>query len=66
MPVSLTPAIEIAAGFIYLISGDMRTMPGLSRSPAADQIDIDGNGKLVGLYWTWEVHGHGDRLHTRP
>ena len=64
MPVSLTPAIEIAAGFICLISGNMRTMPGLSRSPAADQIDIDGN--VVGLYWTWEVHGHGDRLHTRP
>ena len=48
MPVSLPPAIEIAAGFICLISGNMRTMPGLSRSPAADQIDIDGT--VVGLY----------------
>lgn len=30
------------AGFIYLISGDMRTMPGLSAHPAAEHIDIVG------------------------
>ncbi len=41
---------NVGAGFIYLISGDMRTMPGLSRSPAAEQIDIDENGNVVGLY----------------
>jgi len=40
----------VGAGFIYLISGDMRTMPGLSGSPAAEQIDIDENGNVVGLY----------------
>ena len=38
------------AGFIYAICGDMRTMPGLSRHPAAEQIDIDENGDVVGLY----------------
>ena len=41
---------NVGAGFIYLISGDMRTMPGLSGSPAAEQIDIDENGNVVGLY----------------
>jgi formate--tetrahydrofolate ligase len=41
---------NVGAGFIYLISGDMRTMPGLSRTPAAEQIDIDENGNVVGLY----------------
>jgi formate--tetrahydrofolate ligase len=41
---------NVGAGFIYLISGDMRTMPGLSRNPAAEQIDIDENGNVVGLY----------------
>ncbi len=38
------------AGFVYLISGDMRTMPGLSSHPAAESIDIDENGEVVGLY----------------
>jgi formate--tetrahydrofolate ligase len=38
------------AGFIYAICGDMRTMPGLSRHPAAEHIDIDANGDVVGLY----------------
>ena len=38
------------AGFIYLISGDMRTMPGLSSRPAAESIDIDANGEIRGLY----------------
>lgn len=37
------------AGFIYLISGEMRTMPGLSSTPAAERIDIDEDGEIVGL-----------------
>ncbi len=37
------------AGFIYPICGDMRTMPGLSSHPAAERIDIDENGEVVGL-----------------
>ncbi|HUZ20543.1 MAG TPA: formate--tetrahydrofolate ligase [Acidimicrobiales bacterium] len=39
----------VGAGFIYAISGDMRTMPGLSSHPAAEHIDIDENGEIVGL-----------------
>ncbi len=38
------------AGFIYAICGDMRTMPGLSRHPAAEEIDLDEHGDVVGLY----------------
>jgi formate--tetrahydrofolate ligase len=41
---------NVGAGFVYLVSGDMRTMPGLSSSPAAERIDIDGEGNVVGLY----------------
>jgi formate--tetrahydrofolate ligase len=41
---------NVGAGFVYLVSGDMRTMPGLSRHPAAENIDIDENGNVIGLY----------------
>ena len=41
---------NVGAGFVSVISGDMRTMPGLSSSPAAERIDIDENGNVVGLY----------------
>ena len=41
---------NVGAGFVYLVSGDMRTMPGLSSSPAAEQIDIDDKGNVIGLY----------------
>ena len=41
---------NVGAGFVYLVSGDMRTMPGLSSSPAAERIDIDEKGNVVGLY----------------
>jgi formate--tetrahydrofolate ligase len=37
------------AGFIYPLCGEMRTMPGLSATPAAERIDIDENGEVVGL-----------------
>jgi len=40
---------SVGAGFIYPICGDMRTMPGLSSSPALERIDIDENGEIVGL-----------------
>jgi formate--tetrahydrofolate ligase len=39
----------VGAGFIYPLCGEMRTMPGLSVSPAAKRIDIDENGEIVGL-----------------
>ncbi len=40
---------SVGAGFIYPICGDMRTMPGLGKTPAAMSIDIDANGDIVGL-----------------
>ena len=40
---------SVGAGFIYPICGEMRTMPGLSASPAAEHMDIDENGEIVGL-----------------
>ncbi len=40
---------SVGAGFIYPICGDMRTMPGLGKTPAAMNIDIDANGEIVGL-----------------
>ncbi|AXE37294.1 formate--tetrahydrofolate ligase [Acidipropionibacterium virtanenii] len=40
----------VGAGYVYAICGDMRTMPGLGRHPAAERIDIDENGETVGLF----------------
>ena len=48
MPVREVRA-SVGAGFIYPLCGDMRTMPGLGSSPAAESIDIDENGEIVGL-----------------
>jgi len=41
---------SVGAGFIYPLCGDMRTMPGLSEHPAAEQVDIDEAGNIVGLF----------------
>ena len=40
---------SVGAGFVYPICGDMRTMPGLGRVPAAKGIGIDADGNIVGL-----------------
>ena len=40
---------SVGAGFIYPICGEMRTMPGLGKTPAAQSIDIDEHGEVVGL-----------------
>ena len=37
------------AGFVYAICGEIRTMPGLGLHPAAERIDIDEDGNIVGL-----------------
>ena len=44
--------VRLAAGaeFIVMICGDIMTMPGLPKVPAANSIDIDENGKIVGLF----------------
>jgi len=41
---------SVGAGFIYPIVGDMRTMPGLPSTPAAEDVDIDENGEIIGLF----------------
>lgn len=38
------------AGFVVVICGDIMTMPGLPKVPAAELIDVDGEGKIVGLF----------------
>jgi formate--tetrahydrofolate ligase len=40
---------SVGAGFVYPICGDMRTMPGLASNSAAERIDIDADGEIVGL-----------------
>ncbi len=42
--------ISNGAGFIVAIAGDIMTMPGLPKSPAAERIDVDGEGKIKGLF----------------
>ncbi len=41
---------SVGAGFVYPIAGGVRTMPGLPSSPAAERVDIDENGRVVGLF----------------
>ncbi len=41
---------SVGAGFIFPLVGEMRTMPGLSASPAAFNVDIDEDGNVVGLF----------------
>jgi formyltetrahydrofolate synthetase len=41
---------SIGAGFLYPLCGDMRTMPGLPSVPAGTKVDIDKDGKVVGLF----------------
>jgi formate--tetrahydrofolate ligase len=38
------------AGFIVAIAGDMMTMPGLPKVPAAEKIDVDDDGVIKGLF----------------
>lgn len=42
--------ISAGAGFIVVLTGDIMTMPGLPKSPAAERIDVDDNGKITGLF----------------
>jgi methylenetetrahydrofolate dehydrogenase (NADP+)/methenyltetrahydrofolate cyclohydrolase/formyltetrahydrofolate synthetase/formate--tetrahydrofolate ligase len=41
---------SVGAGFIYPLLGEMRTMPGLGSKPAFMNVDIDEDGKVVGLF----------------
>jgi formate--tetrahydrofolate ligase len=42
--------ISAGAGFLVALTGDIMTMPGLPKSPAAERIDVDKNGKISGLF----------------
>ena len=42
--------ISAGAGFIVVLTGDIMTMPGLPKAPAAERINIDENGKITGLF----------------
>ncbi len=42
--------ISAGAGFVVAMTGDILTMPGLPKSPAAERIDVDENGKITGLF----------------
>jgi formate--tetrahydrofolate ligase len=41
---------KLGAGFIVALSGTMMTMPGLAKHPAAENMDIDDNGQITGLF----------------
>lgn len=42
--------LSAGAGFIVVLCGDMMKMPGLPKKPAAEQIDVDDNGRISGLF----------------
>ncbi len=42
--------VSAGAGFIVVLTGDILTMPGLPKKPAAENIDVDENGKITGLF----------------
>ena len=42
--------ISAGAGFIVALTGEIMTMPGLPKVPAAEKIDVDENGKITGLF----------------
>ena len=42
--------LSAGAGFIVMVCGDVMTMPGLPAVPAAASIDVDENGRIVGLF----------------
>ncbi len=42
--------VSAGAGFIVVLTGNIMTMPGLPKVPAAEGIDVDGTGKITGLF----------------
>ena len=42
--------VSNGAGFIVVITGDVLTMPGLPKVPAAENIDINVEGKIIGIF----------------
>ena len=42
--------VSAGAGFIVVLTGNVLTMPGLPKRPAAEKIDVDEDGKITGLF----------------
>ena len=42
--------VSAGAGFIVALTGAVMTMPGLPKVPAAESIDVDENGRIIGLF----------------
>jgi formate--tetrahydrofolate ligase len=42
--------VSAGAGFIVALTGDIMTMPGLPKVPAAENIDVEENGRISGLF----------------
>ena len=42
--------VSAGAGFVVVLTGNIMTMPGLPKVPAAENIDVDGNGNITGLF----------------
>lgn len=42
--------VSAGAGFLVALTGDIMTMPGLPKSPAAERIDVDSDGRISGLF----------------
>ena len=42
--------VSAGAGFAVVLTGDIMTMPGLPRVPAAEKIDVDDKGVISGLF----------------
>ena len=42
--------VSAGTGFVVVLTGDIMTMPGLPKIPAAEKIDVDENGKITGLF----------------
>ena len=42
--------LAAGAGYVYVLSGQMQTMPGLGSSPAAERMDLAEDGRIMGLF----------------
>ena len=42
--------VSAGAGFLVALTGDIMTMPGLPKVPAAEKVDVDENGRISGLF----------------
>ena len=43
-------SLRAGAGFVVIYTGDIMTMPGLPKSPAAERIDVEERGRITGLF----------------